>query len=100
MEALTQTIPSNQRVNAMIIYGEVLYPYYNLEGTLDFVLMKDKKITSYSINLDNLDSKVKLIGGELLFLVKLPENGVYIVKSIYMKTGSTLVLIWELGSKN
>lgn len=99
LDALVNSIPVNQKSKARIIYGEIIYPYYKGDGTLDFDFMVNYKITRYTINLNQKPLKVTLNGGEFLFLVTRPENGKYVVKSIYMETESTLTLIWDLDSK-
>ena len=95
VETLKQSILADQKPDSTIVYGEILFPYYDTNRVLDFDLLADKKVEkNYSIVL-NEPLKTNLYGGEQVFLVTRSKNENILVESIYLLVGSSVEKIWE-----
>jgi len=98
VDSLMQSILADQKPGSTIVYGEILYPYYDSNGVLYFDLLTDKKVNyNYSIVL-NVPLKMNLYGGEQAFVITRYENKKILVESIYLLVGSSAEKIWELSS--
>ena len=89
---LVKSIPNSQKGVKTISFGEILYPYYDLDLTLDFTLLSGSKIIEKTININQQPLKETLYGGEKI-LVGMRRNKE--IEYIYLIRGSSLELVWE-----
>jgi hypothetical protein len=97
MDALMQSIQVNEKSMARIVYGEILYPYYDRNGIFEFDLLTGQGVDNYSVNLFHQPLTADLYSGEQVFIVSNPENGADLVDSIYIQVGSSVERIWKRG---
>lgn len=90
LNSLVKSIPLTQEKVKNISLGEVYYPYYKNDGTLDFSILKGTKIIRNTINLNRVPLKKIFYGGEEILVGKKNNEIVY----IYLVSGSSLELIW------
>jgi hypothetical protein len=94
VEALRGNISADENPGANIVYGEILYPYYE-NGMLDFDFLTPVGALSYTI-LRTPELKVELNGGEHAFIVLRGDNQQNSqVESIYLRQDANPVLIWR-----
>ncbi len=94
VEAARKEISTNDKNAAIVVYGEILYPYY-VERMLTFDFLTPSESTSYAI-LRNPGLKTELRGGEQAFLALLGDNPTnFQVESIYLWQDAHPVLFWE-----
>jgi hypothetical protein len=94
VEAVRENISTHESSSASIIFGEILYPYYE-DGMLTFYFLTPKGPASYAIARDP-GLKVELNGGEQAFIVLLSDDqGRSRVESIYLWQDAPPELIWR-----
>ncbi len=87
-----ESISTHENPGVYILYGEILYPYYN-DGRLKFDFLSPHGIGSYSID-RTLGLKAVLKGGEHAFITR--RTGKQQVESIYLWQDKEPFLIWKL----
>jgi hypothetical protein len=94
VKAVSQSISEQAVPGSSIVYGEILYPYYeNSMLTFDFITPSGD--TNYAIN-RTLGSKPELSSGENVFMsLRNDSQGKPQVESIYSWQGAQPVLIWS-----
>jgi hypothetical protein len=94
VEALRGNISTYEDPGANIVYGEILYPYYE-NGMLDFDFLTPMGAVSYTIP-RTPELKVELSGGEHAFIALRGDNQQNSqVESIYLRQDANPVLIWR-----
>jgi hypothetical protein len=94
VEAARQEISTNEKTGAIVVYGEILYPYYE-ERMLTFDFLTPSGSTSYAI-LRNPALKTELSGGEQAFIALLGDDQKNLpVESIYLWQDAKPVLFWK-----
>jgi hypothetical protein len=94
VEAVRRNISAYENPGVNIVYGEILYPYYE-SGRLKFDFLTPKGAASYTI-LRPPDLKVELGGGEHAFIALRGDNQENSqVESIYLWQDANSVLIWK-----
>jgi hypothetical protein len=94
VEAAREEISAHDKIGAIVIYGEILYPYYE-ERMLTFDFLTPSGSTSYAI-LRNPELKMELRGGEQAFIALLGDNQTnFQVESIYLWQDANPVLFWK-----
>jgi len=88
---LINSIPLSQGKVKNNLMGEILYPYYKNNATLEFSLLTGTKINKYTIDIKTISMKKILYGGEEVIAGKKNNEIVY----IYLVSGSSLELIWS-----
>ena len=95
IEKIEEIISAQEDPGANIIYGEILYPYYN-DDTLTFDFITPQAATSYTI-VSTPELKAELMGGENAFIAQRSDGqGNLQVGSIYLWQNAKPVLIWKL----
>ena len=94
VKAVSQSISEQAVPGSSIVYGEILYPYYeNSMLTFDFITPSGD--TNYAIN-RTLGLKPELSSGENVFMsLRNDSQGKPQVESIYSWQGAQPVLIWS-----
>ena len=100
VNAHIQTIAADEGKNAKVTYGEILYPYYTKDGSLDFDFMVGQKSTHYLIDLTQNPLTVTLNGGETAILVSHLEDDQVAVDSLYLENENATTLIWKSSPEN
>jgi hypothetical protein len=94
MEAVKESISTHENSGASIVYGEILYPYFE-DGTLTFVFLTPKG-PAYSRFVRAPGLKVKLNSGEYAFITLLNNDQEKSqVESIYLWQDANPELIWK-----
>ncbi len=94
VEAARQEISTNDKTGAIVVYGEILYPY-DEEKVLTFDFLTPSGVASYAI-LRNPELMTELRGGEKAFIALLGDNQkAPQVESIYLWQDAKPVLFWE-----
>jgi hypothetical protein len=95
IEAVRESIFTQENPGVGIVYGVILYPYY-IDGTLTFDLLTPQAPMTYSI-IRTPELKVELTGGENAFIaVRNDDPGNSQVESIYLWQDEKPMLIWKL----
>jgi hypothetical protein len=94
VKAVSQSLSAQAFPGSSIVYGEILYPYYeNSMLTFDFITPSGD--ASYAIN-RTLGSKPELSSGENVFIALHNDSqGKPQVESIYLWQGAQPVLLWS-----
>jgi hypothetical protein len=96
VEAAGKNISSQEAPGVNIVYGVILYPYYNSNGTMSLDFLTPVVTQTYKI-VRILSPTVKLKGGENGFIaLTSDEQGIPQVKSIYLWQDGVPVLIWKI----
>jgi hypothetical protein len=94
VEAAREEISVQDKTIAMVVYGEILYPYYE-EKMLTFDLLTPSGSMSYAIPI-NPDLSVELMSGEQAFIALRGDNQNNLqVESIYLWQNAKLLLFWK-----
>ncbi len=94
VEAVRGNISAQENPGADIVYGEILYPYYE-KDTLTFNFLTPTGATSYMIPRTPA-LKAELSGGERAFIVLLSDNrNNPQMASIYLLQNASTKLIWN-----
>jgi hypothetical protein len=94
VEKVRESIYAQENTDASIVYGEILYPYYE-EGMLTFDFLTPKGPASYAI-VRPPGLNVELNGGEHAFISLINDDqGKSQVESIYLWQGVNPELIWK-----
>ena len=94
VEAVRESISAHETPGAIIVYGEILYPYYE-DGTLAFDFLTPIGAASYTI-VRAPGLKTELSGGEHAFIALLTDNqGNSQVESITLWQYADPLLIWK-----
>ena len=92
--AARESISARETSDVSIVYGEILYPYYE-DGTLTFDLITPTGASSYTI-VRTPELKAVLSGGEHAFIaLRSNNNGKSQVESIYLWQDADALLIWK-----
>ena len=94
VEAARKEISTNDKNAATVVYGEILYPYYE-ERMLTFDFLTPSGSASYAIS-TKPGLKVELRGGEQAFIALLGDiQPNFQVESIYLWLDANPVLFWK-----
>jgi hypothetical protein len=95
VEAAMESISAHENPGAMIVYGEILYPY-DEDGMLTFDFLTPMGAASYMIP-RTPELATELIGGEYAFLALRSDNQKNTqVESMYLWQDANPALIWKL----